>query len=206
MSEDLTTYLKELNIKVKYLHSDIKTLERTEIIRDLRLGTFDVLVGINLLREGIDVPEVSLVVILDADKEGFLRGERALIQTIGRAARNENGHVIMYADRITESMQFAIDETHRRREIQQAYNEAHNITPKTVKKEIRDLIRISHEVAPEEQEENFLTQFKSLSKLQREEELERMDLQMRQYAKDMNFEAAAQLRDIILELKASYMK
>lgn len=206
MSEDLTTYLKELNIKVKYLHSDIKTLERTEIIRDLRLGTFDVLVGINLLREGIDVPEVSLVVILDADKEGFLRGERALIQTIGRAARNENGHVIMYADRVTESMQFAIDETHRRREIQQAYNEAHNITPKTVKKEIRDLIRISHEVAPEEQEENFLTQFKSLSKLQREEELERMDLQMRQYAKDMNFEAAAQLRDIILELKASYMK
>ena len=206
MSEDLTTYLKELNIKVKYLHSDIKTLERTEIIRDLRLGTFDVLVGINLLREGIDVPEVSLVVILDADKEGFLRGERALIQTIGRAARNENGHVIMYADRITESMQFAIDETHRRREIQQAYNETHNITPKTVKKEIRDLIRISHEVAPEEQEENFLTQFKSLSKLQREEELERMDLQMRQYAKDMNFEAAAQLRDIILELKASYMK
>ena len=206
MSEDLTTYLKELNIKVKYLHSDIKTLERTEIIRDLRLGTFDVLVGINLLREGIDVPEVSLVVILDADKEGFLRGERALIQTIGRAARNENGHVIMYADRVTESMQFAIDETHRRREIQQAYNEAHNITPKTVKKEIRDLIRISHEVAPEEQEENFLTQFKSLSKLQREEELERMDLQMRQYAKDMNFEAAAQLRDIILELKATYMK
>ena len=206
MSEDLTTYLKELNIKVKYLHSDIKTLERTEIIRDLRLGTFDVLVGINLLREGIDVPEVSLVVILDADKEGFLRGERALIQTIGRAARNENGHVIMYADRITESMQFAIDETHRRREIQQAYNETHNITPKTVKKEIRDLIRISHEVAPEEQEENFLTQFKSLSKLQREEELERMDLQMRQYAKDMNFEAAAQLRDIILELKATYMK
>ncbi|PKY90386.1 excinuclease ABC subunit B [Falseniella ignava] len=206
MSEDLTTYLKELNIKVKYLHSDIKTLERTEIIRDLRLGTFDVLVGINLLREGIDVPEVSLVVILDADKEGFLRGERALIQTIGRAARNENGHVIMYADRVTESMQFAIDETHRRREIQQAYNEAHNITPKTVKKEIRDLIRISHEVAPEEQEENFLTQFKSLSKLQREEELERMVLQMRQYAKDMNFEAAAQLRDIILELKASYMK
>ncbi len=206
MSEDLTTYLKELNIKVKYLHSDIKTLERTEIIRDLRLGTFDVLVGINLLREGIDVPEVSLVVILDADKEGFLRGERALIQTIGRAARNENGHVIMYADRVTESMQFAIDETHRRREIQQAYNEAHNITPKTVKKEIRDLIRISHEAAPEEQEENFLTQFKSLSKLQREEELERMDLQMRQYAKDMNFEAAAQLRDIILELKASYMK
>ena len=206
MSEDLTTYLKELNIKVKYLHSDIKTLERTEIIRDLRLGTFDVLVGINLLREGIDVPEVSLVVILDADKEGFLRGERALIQTIGRAARNENGHVIMYADRITESMQFAIDETHRRREIQQAYNETHNITPKTVKKEIRDLIRISHEVVPEEQEENFLTQFKSLSKLQREEELERMDLQMRQYAKDMNFEAAAQLRDIILELKATYMK
>ena len=206
MSEDLTTYLKELNIKVKYLHSDIKTLERTEIIRDLRLGTFDVLVGINLLREGIDVPEVSLVVILDADKEGFLRGERALIQTIGRAARNENGHVIMYADRITESMTFAIDETHRRREIQQAYNEAHNITPKTVKKEIRDLIRISHEVAPEEQEENFLIQFKSLSKLQREEELERMDLQMRQYAKDMNFEAAAQLRDIILELKATYMK
>lgn len=140
MSEDLTTYLKEAGVKVNYLHSEIKTLERIEIIRDLRMGTFDVLIGINLLREGLDIPEVSLVVILDADKEGFLRSERSLIQTMGRAARNDKGHVIMYADRITDSMKVAIDETERRREIQIAYNEKHGIVPKTINKEIHDVI------------------------------------------------------------------
>ncbi len=206
MSEDLTDYLKELDIKVKYLHSDIVTLERTEIIRDLRLGIFDVLVGINLLREGLDVPEVSLVMILDADKEGFLRSERSLVQTIGRAARNDQGHVIMYADHMTDSMQRAIDETNRRREIQMAYNEEHGIVPTTIKKEVRDLIRITHDVEAEEQEENILQQFKSLSRMQREEELERLELEMRQYAKDLNFEAAAEMRDIVMELKAHFFK
>ena len=204
MSEDLTDYLKELDIKVKYLHSDIVTLERTEIIRDLRLGVFDVLVGINLLREGLDVPEVSLVAILDADKEGFLRSERSLVQTIGRAARNENGQVIMYADVITQSMKNAIDETNRRRDIQMAYNEEHGIVPKTIKKEVRDLIRITHDVQGEEREENLLVQFKNLSKMQREEELERLTMEMKEHAKNMNFEAAAELRDIIMELKAAY--
>lgn len=204
MSEDLTDYLKELDIKVKYLHSDIVTLERTEIIRDLRLGVFDVLVGINLLREGLDVPEVSLVAILDADKEGFLRSERSLVQTIGRAARNENGQVIMYADVITQSMKNAIDETNRRRGIQMAYNEEHGIVPKTIKKEVRDLIRITHDVQGEEREENLLVQFKNLSKMQREEELERLTMEMKEHAKNMNFEAAAELRDIIMELKAAY--
>lgn len=204
MSEDLTDYLKEIDIKVKYLHSDIATLERTEIIRDLRLGVFDVLVGINLLREGIDVPEVSLVVILDADKEGFLRSERSLVQTIGRAARNENGKVIMYADTITGSMQRAIDETNRRRQIQIAYNEAHGIVPKTIKKDVRDLIRITHSVSNDETQDNLLVQFKSLSRLQKQEELERLTLQMKEYAKEMNFEAAATTRDIIMELKAHF--
>lgn len=204
MSEDLTDYLKEIDIKVKYLHSDIATLERTEIIRDLRLGVFDVLVGINLLREGIDVPEVSLVVILDADKEGFLRSERSLVQTIGRAARNENGKVIMYADTITGSMQRAIDETNRRRQIQIAYNEAHGIVPKTIKKDVRDLIRITHSVSNDEKQDNLLVQFKSLSRLQKQEELERLTLQMKEYAKEMNFEAAATTRDIIMELKAHF--
>ncbi|MGY3815135.1 excinuclease ABC subunit UvrB [Globicatella sulfidifaciens] len=204
MSEDLTDYLKELDIKVKYLHSDIVTLERAEIIRDLRLGVFDVLVGINLLREGLDVPEVSLVAILDADKEGFLRSERSLVQTIGRAARNENGQVIMYADVITQSMKNAIDETNRRRGIQMAYNEEHGIVPKTIKKEVRDLIRITHDVQGEEREENLLVQFKNLSKMQREEELERLTMEMKEHAKNMNFEAAAELRDIIMELKAAY--
>lgn len=206
MSEDLTDYLKELDFKVKYLHSDIKTLERTEIIRDLRLGIFDVLVGINLLREGLDVPEVSLVMILDADKEGFLRSERSLVQTIGRAARNDHGKVIMYADAITDSMRKAMDETERRRKIQMAYNEAHGITPQTIKKEVRDLIKISKEVSSDEQEENILQQFKSLSRAQREEELDRLEMEMRQHAKAMNFEAAAELRDIIMELKAVFYK
>ncbi|MCW6677192.1 excinuclease ABC subunit UvrB [Aerococcaceae bacterium NML160702] len=204
MSEDLTDYLKELDIKVKYLHSDIKTLERTEIIRDLRLGVFDVLVGINLLREGLDVPEVSLVAILDADKEGFLRSERSLVQTIGRAARNADGRVIMYADTITQSMQHAIDETERRRAIQMAYNEQHHIVPQTVKKEVRDLIRITHAVDNEEKQENFLTQFKKMSRLQREEQLDSLNMEMRKAAKDLNFEKAAELRDIIMELKATY--
>lgn len=151
MAEDLTDYLKDIGIKVRYLHSEIKTLERIEIIRDLRLGKFDVLVGINLLREGLDIPEVSLVAILDADKEGFLRSERSLIQTIGRAARNANGHVIMYADRITQSMEIAINETKRRRSIQEEYNKKHGITPQTIQKEIRDVIRATY--AAEEQEE-----------------------------------------------------
>ncbi|APZ48989.1 excinuclease ABC subunit B [Jeotgalibaca sp. PTS2502] len=204
MSEDLSDYLKEVGIKVKYLHSDIKTLERTEIIRDLRLGEFDVLIGINLLREGLDVPEVSLVAILDADKEGFLRSERALIQTIGRSARNENGKVIMYADRITDSMQKAIDETKRRRSIQEAYNEEHGIVPKTIIKEVRDLIRITHapeDVAPEA---DTMTVYKQMDRQQRAILVEELQLEMRQAAKDLNFEKAAELRDVILELQTAY--
>ena len=201
MSEDLTEYLKEVGIRVKYLHSDIKTLERTEIIRNLRLGEFDVLVGINLLREGLDVPEVSLVAILDADKEGFLRSERSLVQTIGRAARNANGRVIMYADKITDSMKYAIDETNRRRSIPEAYNKEHGITPKTIHKNIRDLIAITHAV---EKEETPKTDFKQMTAQQRREAIEVMELEMRAAAKDLNFEKAAQLRDMILELRAQY--
>ena len=201
MSEDLTDYLKEVGIRVKYLHSDIKTLERTEIIRNLRLGEFDVLVGINLLREGLDVPEVSLVAILDADKEGFLRSERSLVQTIGRAVRNANGRVIMYADKITDSMKYAIDETNRRRSIQEAYNKEHGITPKTIHKNIRDLIAITHAV---EKEETSQTDFKQMTVQQRREAIEVMELEMRAAAKDLNFEKAAQLRDMILELRAQY--
>lgn len=201
MSEDLTDYLKEVGIRVKYLHSDIKTLERTEIIRNLRLGEFDVLVGINLLREGLDLPEVSLVAILDADKEGFLRSERSLVQTIGRAARNANGRVIMYADKITDSMKYAIDETNRRRSIQEAYNKEHGITPKTIHKNIRDLIAITHAV---EKEETTQTDFKQMTTQQRREAIEVMELEMRAAAKDLNFEKAAQLRDMILELRAQY--
>lgn len=201
MSEDLTDYLKEVGIRVKYLHSDIKTLERTEIIRNLRLGEFDVLVGINLLREGLDVPEVSLVAILDADKEGFLRSERSLVQTIGRAARNANGRVIMYADKITDSMKYAIDETNRRRSIQEAYNTEHGIIPKTIHKNIRDLIAITHAV---EKEETPKTDFKQMTTQQRREAIEVMELEMRAAAKDLNFEKAAQLRDMILELRAQY--
>ncbi|WP_314581664.1 excinuclease ABC subunit UvrB [Enterococcus gilvus] len=201
MSEDLTDYFKELGIKVKYLHSDIKTLERTEIIRDLRLGKFDVLVGINLLREGLDVPEVSLVAILDADKEGFLRSERSLVQTIGRAARNSEGKVIMYADKITDSMQRAMDETSRRRGIQQQYNEEHDIEPKTIIKEIRDLISISK--VAEETEKYDATSFEELSKSERKELIAKMEDEMREAAKTLDFETAATLRDTILELKAA---
>ncbi len=205
MAEDLTDYLEEVGIKVKYLHSDIKTLERTEIIRDLRLGVFDVLIGINLLREGIDVPEVSLVTILDADKEGFLRNERSLIQTIGRAARNQNGHVIMYADGITDSMRRAMDETARRRGIQQAYNKEHGIVPQTIKKEIRDAIRITH-VNSEEMSNSLTEQLRALKRDDREQALRNVELEMKQAAKDLNFEKAAELRDIIMELKAEMKK
>ncbi|MFR3684935.1 MAG: excinuclease ABC subunit UvrB [Enterococcus sp.] len=201
MSEDLTDYFKELGIKVKYLHSDIKTLERTEIIRDLRLGKFDVLVGINLLREGLDVPEVSLVAILDADKEGFLRSERSLVQTIGRAARNSEGKVIMYADKVTDSMQRAMDETSRRRSIQEQYNEEHGIEPKTIIKEIRDLISISK--VADDTETYDATSFEDLSKSERKELIAKMEDEMREAAKTLDFETAATLRDTILELKAA---
>ena len=199
MSEDLTDYFKDIGIKVKYLHSDIKTLERTEIIRDLRLGEFDVLIGINLLREGIDVPEVSLVAILDADKEGFLRSERSLVQTIGRAARNSSGKVIMYADKMTDSMEKAIAETARRRGIQEAYNEKHGITPTTIIKDIRKLITIS-KVA--EVEEGYLTKsYKDLTKQEKELLIVKIEQEMREAAKVLDFETAATLRDTILELK-----
>lgn len=201
MSEDLTDYLKEIGIKVQYLHSEVKTLERIEIIRELRLGKYDVLVGINLLREGLDIPEVSLVAILDADKEGFLRSERSLIQTMGRAARNERGHVIMYADKMTNSMELAIGETTRRRAIQEAYNEKHGITPQTIQKEIRDVIRAT--MAAEEQEDyNPSEGMKKLTKKEREQVIFNMEKEMKDAAKALNFERAAELRDLILELKA----
>ncbi|WNS75054.1 excinuclease ABC subunit UvrB [Bacillus sp. DTU_2020_1000418_1_SI_GHA_SEK_038] len=201
MSEDLTDYLKEIGIKVQYLHSEVKTLERIEVIRDLRLGTYDVLVGINLLREGLDIPEVSLVAILDADKEGFLRSERSLIQTIGRAARNANGHVIMYADKMTNSMELAISETKRRRSIQEEYNQKHGITPQTIQKEIRDVIRAT--IAAEDQEEYKVSaKIGKLNKKEREKLIENMEKEMKIEAKALNFERAAELRDLILELKA----
>ena len=202
MSEDLTDYLKEVGIKVSYLHSEIKTLERIEIIRDLRIGKYDVLIGINLLREGLDIPEVSLVVILDADKEGFLRSERALIQTMGRAARNENGEVILYADKITDSMRKAMDETERRREIQMAYNKKHHITPTTIKKDVRDIIQAT--VAAEEQEgyEKKITSFTQVTKKNRPKVIKQMEKEMREAAKALDFEKAAELRDIVFELKA----
>ena len=202
MAEDLTDYLKELGIKVKYLHSDIKTLERTRIVRDLRLGKFDVLVGINLLREGIDVPEVSLVAILDADKEGFLRNERSLIQTIGRAARNANGHVIMYADEVTESMKAAIDETKRRREIQMKYNQERGIVPQTIKKEIRDAISYGDKISKKSKKKTEDFDFNDLSQKDQQEMISGLEEQMREAAKKLDFEEAARLRDTVLELKA----
>ncbi|ARK32060.1 excinuclease ABC subunit UvrB [Halalkalibacter krulwichiae] len=201
MSEDLTDYLKEIGIKVRYLHSEVKTLERIEIIRQLRIGTFDVLVGINLLREGLDIPEVSLVTILDADKEGFLRSDRSLIQTIGRAARNANGHVIMYADKITKSMQLAIDETKRRRAIQEEHNEKHGITPKTIQKKIPDVIQATL-VAEETETNSYAAPTQKLSKKEREAVIERMEKEMKDAARELNFERAAELRDLVLELKA----
>ena len=201
MSEDLTTYLKEAGIKVNYLHSEIKTLERIEIIRDLRMGTYDVVVGINLLREGIDIPEVSLVVILDADKEGFLRSERSLVQTIGRAARNSKGEVIMYGDKITDTMQYALDETERRRQIQMAYNEKHNITPTTINKKIHDVI--SATVDSDETNEQQQTEVpKKLTKKEREKTIQNIEKEMKQAAKDLDFERATELRDMLFELKA----
>jgi excinuclease ABC subunit B len=203
MAEDLTDYLKEIGIKVTYLHSEIKTLERIEIIRDLRLGKHEVLVGINLLREGLDIPEVSLVAILDADKEGFLRSERSLIQTIGRAARNANGHVIMYADTITKSMEIAIHETKRRRSIQEQYNKEHGIVPKTIQKEIRDVIRATYAAEDHSTyEADKALKLDKLSKKEREKVIEQMEKEMKEAAKALDFERAAELRDLIMELKA----
>ena len=199
MAEDLTQYMAELGIRVKYLHSDIDTLERAEIIRDLRLDVFDVLVGINLLREGLDIPEITLVAILDADKEGFLRSATSLIQTIGRAARNAEGHVIMYADTITDSMREALDETNRRREIQMKYNEEHGITPQTIKKAVRDLISISKVIAKEEV--RFEKDPESMTKKELEKLIGEIQKKMQKAAADLNFEAAAELRDKMLELK-----
>lgn len=196
MAEDLSDYLREAGIKVNYMHSEIKTLERIEIIRDLRLGKYDVLVGINLLREGLDIPEVSLVTILDADKEGFLRSDRSLIQTIGRAARNANGHVILFADKMTDSMKRAIGETDRRRSIQQAYNEEHGITPQTIRKEVRGVIR-----ATVDAEEEVLESLSSMKPAEREAAIAKLEEEMKQAARDLQFERAAELRDLILELK-----
>ena len=199
MAEDLTEYMKDVGIRVKYLHSDIDTLERAEIIRDMRLDVFDVLVGINLLREGLDIPEISLVAILDADKEGFLRSETSLIQTIGRAARNADGHVVMYADVITDSMRAALEETERRRRLQQAYNEEHGITPQTIRKAVRELISISRTVAKEEvrfEKDPESMDLKELEKLVAE-----VQKKMKKAAADLDFETAAELRDKMLELK-----
>ena len=202
MAEDLTDYFKEVGIKVRYMHSDIKTLERMQILRDLRLGAFHVLVGINLLREGLDLPEVTLVAILDADKEGFLRSERSLIQTIGRAARNADGRVIMYADKITDSMDKAIKETERRRTIQVAYNEEHGITPQTIRKKIHDVIEAT-KVA--EQKADYLAGTGAggkLSKKERQSVIQRLEAEMKEAAKNLQFERAAELRDALLELRA----
>lgn len=199
MAEDLTDYMAELGIRVKYMHSDIDTIERAEIIRDLRMDVFDVLIGINLLREGLDIPEITLVAILDADKEGFLRSERSLIQTIGRAARNADGHVIMYADTITDSMRMALDETARRRAIQQKYNEEHGITPQTIKKSVRDLISISKEVAKEEMQ--FTRDPEEMDKEELEKTIDKIKKKMEKAASKLNFEAAAEYRDKLIELK-----
>ena len=204
MAEDLTDYMREIGIRVKYLHSDIDTLERTEIIRDMRLDVFDVLVGINLLREGLDIPEITLVAILDADKEGFLRSETSLIQTIGRAARNSEGHVIMYADVMTDSMRLAIEETERRRAMQEAYNKEHGITPQTIQKAVRDLISISKEVAQEEL--RFEKDLESMSKKELEKLISDIDKRMKKAAAELNFEAAAELRDKMIELKKQVLE
>jgi len=204
MAEDLTDYMREVGIRVKYLHSDIDTLERSEIIRDMRLDVFDVLVGINLLREGLDIPEITLIAILDADKEGFLRSETSLIQTIGRAARNVEGHVIMYADTITDSMKRAMDETQRRRDLQMQYNEEHGITPQTIKKAVRDLISISKKVAAEEL--RMEKDPESMSRAELEKLINDVSKQMRKAAAELNFEAAAQLRDKMIELKQKYQE
>jgi excinuclease ABC subunit B len=203
MAEDLTSYMKDLDIKVKYLHSDIDTLERIEIVRDLRMGVFDVLVGINLLREGLDIPEITLVAILDADKEGFLRSETSLIQTIGRAARNVEGHVIMYADTITRSMEVAIKETNRRRTIQDEYNKAHGITPESIKKEIRDIITLESdaEKKAEEKRLQYAKEPESMTAKELKEEIARMTKKMNKAAAELNFEEAAKLRDELKVLK-----
>jgi len=199
MAEDLTKYMSEVGVRVKYLHSDIDTLERAQIIRDMRLDVFDVLVGINLLREGLDIPEISLVAILDADKEGFLRSATSLIQTVGRAARNAEGHVVMYADTVTDSMQVTLDETARRRAIQQKYNEEHGITPQTIQKAVRDLISISKTIAKEER--RFEKDPESMSREELEKLVKEVEKQMKRAAADLNFEAAAELRDRMVELK-----
>lgn len=204
MSEDLTDYLKEMGIKVKYLHSDIDTLERIEIIRDLRLGVFDVLVGINLLREGLDIPEVSLVAILDADKEGFLRSETSLIQTIGRAARNAEGKVIMYADKVTKSMNYAISETIRRRTIQEDYNKEHHIIPQTIKKKVRDLI-VATKFVKEEQDLFKDKDPESMTPQELEKAIKKVEKDMKKAAVELQFEKAAQLRDMLLDLKKLYV-
>ncbi len=204
MSEDLTDYFKEIGIKVRYMHSDIKTLERMAILRDLRLGTFHVLVGINLLREGLDLPEVSLVAILDADKEGFLRSERSLIQTIGRAARNSEGRVIMYGDRITDSMEKAMSETSRRRAIQIAHNEKHGITPTTINKKVRDIIEAT-KVA--ESKADYLTGVGGkMNKKEKQSLIQRLEAEMKDAAKNLQFERAAELRDALLELRAASVR
>ncbi len=198
MAEDLTDYMREIGIRVRYLHSDIDTLERTEIIRDMRLNVFDVLVGINLLREGLDIPEISLVAILDADKEGFLRSGTSLIQTIGRAARNAEGRVIMYADMVTDSMRMAIDETARRRVIQKEYNKEHGITPQTIKKAVRELIAISRDV---EKKEEPGKELESMNKKELEKFAAEIQKQMKAAAAELNFEEAARLRDQMIEVK-----
>jgi excinuclease ABC subunit B len=194
MAEELTNYLKELDINVAYLHTEVKTLERLRIIRDLRLGKYDCIVGINLLREGLDIPEVSLIAILDADKEGFLRSERSLIQTIGRCARNESGHVIMYADTISESMDVAIKETERRRNIQEKYNQEHNITPKSIIKEIKEVISNNKKVEVEENK---------MSKKEKLELMSKIENEMHEAARNLDFERATELRDALFELKAN---
>ena len=202
MAEDLTDYMRDVGIRVKYLHSDIDTLERTEIIRDMRLDVFDVLVGINLLREGLDIPEISLVAILDADKEGFLRSETSLIQTIGRAARNSEGHVIMYADTITESMDKAISETNRRREIQEKYNKEHEITPTTIKKAVRDLISISKEV--DRKISDVEKDPESMDKKELKKLMDKVEKRMKKAAAELDFETAIEMREKLASLKLMY--